>query len=201
MSQTNLADPDVVVESDQEVIDVPDDSASQSAGNKRALGRPASDAWNNFKRIPNPNPGNSKYLGVCKDCGQKVTAKPEDLRRHASHCTKSSKETRLASHFWCSSSLITLLLCLSDWYCHILAGLTSISCSTTEMLEVFSEFYDGDKQDMHGQNVDNTRIDSSVPFSAKEFDLDFTGSAEQVELFNMDFGVSTDAYDLNELLE
>lgn len=74
-------------------------------------------------------------------------------------------------------------------------------CSTTEMLEVFSEFYDGDKQDMHGQNVDNTRIDSSVPFSAKEFDLDFTGSAEQVELPNMDFGVSTDAYDLNELLE
>ncbi|DBB12533.1 TPA: hypothetical protein ACH3X3_005326 [Trebouxia sp. C0006] len=49
-------------------------------------------------------------------------------------------------------------------------------CSTTEMLEVFSEFYDGDKQDMHG-------------------------SAEQVELPNMDFGVSTDAYDLNELLE
>ena len=99
MSQTNLADPDVVAESDQEVIDVPDDSASQSAGSKRAPGRPASDAWNNFKRIPNPNPGNSKrnYLGVCKDCGQKVTAKPEDLRRHASNCTKSSKETRLAS--------------------------------------------------------------------------------------------------------
>ncbi|DBB08871.1 TPA: hypothetical protein ACH3X3_007517 [Trebouxia sp. C0006] len=69
------------------------------------------------------------------------------------------------------------------------------------MLEVFSEFYDGDKQDMHGQNVDNTRIDSSVPFNAKEFDLDFTGSAEQVELPNMVFGVSTDAYDLNELLE
>ena len=46
---------------------------------------------------------------------------------------------------------------------------------------------------MHGQNVDNTRIDYSVPFSAKEFDLDFTGSAEQVELTNMDFGVSTDA--------
>ncbi|DBB00081.1 TPA: hypothetical protein ACH3X1_013937 [Trebouxia sp. C0004] len=42
--------------------------------------------------------------------------------------------------------------------------------------------------------------DSSVPFSAKEFDLDFRGSAEQVELPNMDFGVSTDAYDLNELL-
>ena len=74
-------------------------------------------------------------------------------------------------------------------------------CSITEMLEVFSEFYDGDKQDMHGQNVDNTRIDSSVPFSAKEIDLDFTGSAEQVELPNMDFGVGTHAYDLNELLE
>ncbi|DBA79882.1 TPA: hypothetical protein ACH3X1_008207 [Trebouxia sp. C0004] len=50
------------------------------------------------------------------------------------------------------------------------------------------------------QCVDDTRIDSSVPFSAKEFDHDFTGSAEQVELPNMDFGVSTDAYDLNELL-
>ncbi|DBA95103.1 TPA: hypothetical protein ACH3X1_002615 [Trebouxia sp. C0004] len=75
-------------------------------------------------------------------------------------------------------------------------------CSTTEMLEVFSEFYDGDKQDMRGQFVDDTRIDSSVPFSAREFDLDFTGSAEQVEFPNMDFGVSTDidAYDLNELL-
>ena len=73
--------------------------------------------------------------------------------------------------------------------------------TSTEMLEVFGEFYDGDKQDMHGQNVDNIRIDSSVPFSAKEFDLDFTGSAEQVELPNMDFGVSTHAYDLNELLE
>ncbi|DBA95997.1 TPA: hypothetical protein ACH3X1_001504 [Trebouxia sp. C0004] len=36
-------------------------------------------------------------------------------------------------------------------------------CSTTEMLEVFSDFYDGDKQDMRGQYVDNTRIDSSVP--------------------------------------
>ncbi|DBA78012.1 TPA: hypothetical protein ACH3X1_009104 [Trebouxia sp. C0004] len=66
------------------------------------------------------------------------------------------------------------------------------------MLNTSSEFYDGDKQDMHGQYVDNTRIDC-VPFSAKEFDLDFRGS-EQVELPNMDFGVSTDAYDLNELL-
>ncbi len=81
MSQTNLADPDVVAESDQEVIDVPDGSASQSAGNKRAHGRPASDAWNNFKRIPNPNPGNSKrkYLGVCKDNRQTVLAKPEEV--------------------------------------------------------------------------------------------------------------------------
>ncbi|DBA98158.1 TPA: hypothetical protein ACH3X1_014777 [Trebouxia sp. C0004] len=73
-------------------------------------------------------------------------------------------------------------------------------CSTTEMLEVFSEFYDGNKQDMRGQYVDNIRIDSSVPLGAKEFDLDFTGSAEQVELPNMDFGVGTDAYDLKELL-
>ncbi|DBA74386.1 TPA: hypothetical protein ACH3X1_011151 [Trebouxia sp. C0004] len=67
------------------------------------------------------------------------------------------------------------------------------------MLEVFSEFYDGDKQDMRGQYVDDIRIDC-IPFNAKEFDPDFTGSAEQVELPYMDFGVSTDAYDLNELL-
>ncbi|DBA75168.1 TPA: hypothetical protein ACH3X1_010481 [Trebouxia sp. C0004] len=73
-------------------------------------------------------------------------------------------------------------------------------CSTTEMLEVFSEFFDDDKQDVRGQYVDNTRIDSNVPFGAKESDLDITGSAEQVELPNMDFGASTDAYDLNELL-
>ena len=154
MSQNNPADSDAVAGSDQEIIDVPDDSASQSAGNKRAPGRPASDAWNNFKRILNPNPGNSKskYLGVCKDCGQKVTAKPEDLRKHASNCRKSSKETKMAS------------------------------------------------QVQQIKYVDDTRIDSSVPFSAKEFDLYFTGSAEQVELPNMDFGVNTNAYDLNELL-
>ncbi|DBB11857.1 TPA: hypothetical protein ACH3X3_006004 [Trebouxia sp. C0006] len=143
MSQTNLADPDVVAKSDQEVIDVPDDSASQSAGNKRAPGRPA---------IAEAVIQEAQRTDAIDDC---------DVR---------------------SAPSVEL-------------------CSTTEMLEVFSEFYDGDNQDMHGQNVDNTRIDSSVPFSAKEFDLDFTGSAEQVELPNMDFGVSTDAYDLNELLE
>ena len=99
MSQTNPADPYAVAQSHEENIAVPDDSASRFAGTKRAPGRPASDAWTNFKRIPNPNPGNSKrkYLGVCKDCGQKVTAKPEDLRKHASNCRKSDKETRLAS--------------------------------------------------------------------------------------------------------
>ena len=48
-------------------------------------------------------------------------------------------------------------------------------CSTTEMLEVFSEFYDGDKQDMRGQYASyDTRIDCSVSFRAKEFDLDLT---------------------------
>ncbi|DBA97328.1 TPA: hypothetical protein ACH3X1_015066 [Trebouxia sp. C0004] len=52
-------------------------------------------------------------------------------------------------------------------------------CSTSEMLNTSSEFYDGDKQDMHGQYADNTRIDSSVPFSAKEFDLDFRGSVSR----------------------
>ncbi|DBB06417.1 TPA: hypothetical protein ACH3X1_011977 [Trebouxia sp. C0004] len=117
MSQSNLADPDVVAESDEEIIDVPDESAPQ-------LGH---------------------------DC---------DVR---------------------SAPSVEL-------------------CSTAEMLELFSEFYDGDKQDMRGQHVDNTMIHSSVPFGAKEFDLDFTGSAEQVELPNMDFGVSTDAHELNELL-
>ena len=84
--------------------------------------------------------------------------------------------------------------------CDVRSAPSAEVCSTAEMVEVFSEFYHGDKQDMRGQYVDDNRIDSSVPFSAKEFDLDFTGSAEQVELPNMDFGVSTDAYDLNELL-
>ena len=51
------------------------------------------------------------------------------------------------------------------------------------LVEVFSEFYGGDKQDMPGQCVDDTRIECS--FSAKKIDFDFTGSAEQVELPNM----------------
>lgn len=43
---------------------------------------------------------------------------------------------------------------------------------------------------MRGWYVDDTRIDSNVPFSAEEFDLDFTGSAEQVQFPSMDFGVA-----------
>ena len=33
------------------------------------------------------------------------------------------------------------------------------------LVEVFSEFYGGDKQDMPGQYVDDTRIDSNVPYN------------------------------------
>ena len=61
MSQTNPADSDAVAESGEDIVDVPDDSALQSAGETRFPGRPASVAWTNLNRISNPSPGNYKH--------------------------------------------------------------------------------------------------------------------------------------------
>ena len=65
---------------DSDAADTPDrcdagdihrtDQDSQTVGSKRKAGRPVGDAWDTFKKEPNPNPGGSKrlWMGVCKFC-------------------------------------------------------------------------------------------------------------------------------------
>ena len=76
--------------------------------------------------------------------------------------------------------------------CDIRAAASMDLCSTEEMLQVFHKYYDGDVQGMARSSINSTRIQANVDIQAKEFDLDFTGKVDQVELPDMDFG-TTDA--------
>ena len=43
-------------------------------------------------------------------------------------------------------------------------------------------YYEGDVQDMSRSTINNTNIQASVDVKAAEFDLDFSGKVDQVEL-------------------
>ena len=76
-------------------------------------------------------------------------------------------------------------------------------CSTSELMEVFTEFYEGDKQDMKESDtvVSNSSIDTSVDIHATEFDLEFEGaSATEFNLPNLDFGNNTESFNVEDLL-
>lgn len=49
---------------------------TQSVASKRKAGRPSTDAWATFKKLPNPNPGRSKrnWIGVCQFCDWKISS-------------------------------------------------------------------------------------------------------------------------------
>lgn len=95
---------------DSDAADTPDrsdagdidltDQHSQTVGSKRKAGRPVGDAWDTFKKEPNPNPGGSQrlWIGVCKFCDCKITSgKVADLRTHAANCKKATPEAKLAA--------------------------------------------------------------------------------------------------------
>ena len=59
------------------------DQGSQSVGSKRKAGRPVTNAWDTFKKVPNPDSGKLKrnWMGVCQFCDCKIASgKVEDLR-------------------------------------------------------------------------------------------------------------------------
>ena len=58
------------------------------------------------------------------------------------------------------------------------------------MMSVFEEYYENDVQDMARSRVNSTCIDTSVDVRAKEFDLYFSGQADQVQVPDMDFGTT-----------
>ena len=76
------------------------DQGSQSVGSKRKAGRPVTNAWDTFKKVPNPDPGKSKrnWMGVCQFCDCKIASgKVEDLRAHAANCKKATPDAQLAA--------------------------------------------------------------------------------------------------------
>ncbi|DBA89268.1 TPA: hypothetical protein ACH3X1_016407 [Trebouxia sp. C0004] len=75
-------------------------------------------------------------------------------------------------------------------------------CSTSEMMEVSSEYYEGDKHDMaqsHMQ-INDASINASVEVKAKEFDLDYEGTSAEFNLPDIDFGNTTDSFRVEDLL-
>lgn len=96
--QLGAADPENL--SASEGTDLTDQGSQSTAGAKRKGGRLHSDAWETFKKVPNPNPGSTRrnYIGVCKFCECKITSgKAEHLRAHAASCTKANPEAQLAA--------------------------------------------------------------------------------------------------------
>ena len=76
------------------------DQGSRSVGSKRKAGRPVTNAWDTFKKVPHPDPGKSKrnWMGVCQFCNCKIASgKVEDLRAHAANCKKATPDAQLAA--------------------------------------------------------------------------------------------------------
>ena len=74
-------------------------------------------------------------------------------------------------------------------------------CSTEEMMSVFEEYYVSDVKDMARSSINSTCIETCVDVRAKEFDLDFNGQADQVQVLDMDFGTTEPgAWSVDELL-
>jgi len=101
VAESTASDAAIEIPSSEEESDDRCDQDSQATlGSKRKRsGRPNSDAWETFKKVPNPNPGKSKrkWLGQCRFCNKKVEAKVEHLRVHASKCTEASPDGQLAA--------------------------------------------------------------------------------------------------------
>lgn len=85
--------------------------------------------------------------------------------------------------------------------CDIRAAPSMDLCSTEEMMSVFEEYYVSDVKDMARSSINSTCIETCVDVRAKEFDLDFNGQADQVQVLDMDFGTTEPgAWSVDELL-
>ena len=85
--------------------------------------------------------------------------------------------------------------------CDIRAASSMDLCSTKELMSVFTEFYDGDMQDMAKSHVNRACTEASVDVSATEFDLGFAGNVAQVSMPDMDYGDDDGGWDVDALLQ
>ncbi|DBA98079.1 TPA: hypothetical protein ACH3X1_014701 [Trebouxia sp. C0004] len=138
------------------------DQGSQSVGSKRKAGRPVTSAWDTFKKVFNPNPGKTKrnWVGVCQ-FGRKNLC--ETLKHFCNRRRILQKAEELAN---------------AD-------AVAAEAQQKLSRMRVFNEYYEGDVQDMSKSSINNI-----VDVKAAEFDLDFSGKVDQVELPDMDFGTS-----------
>ena len=67
----------------------------------------------------------------------------------------------------------------------LLAAPSSDLRSIEEMMHVFDEYFKGDIQDMGRSIINNTNIEANVGVNATDFDLDFNGKVDQVEMPNV----------------
>ncbi len=70
--------------------------------------------------------------------------------------------------------------------------------STSEVLDMFAEYYEADRADASKTIVDNDRVDSSLDFKDKA--LDSTKVVHSVTARASTMGNSTEVFDINTLL-
>ena len=73
-------------------------------------------------------------------------------------------------------------------------------CDTSEMLQMFAEYTEGDKADMHaaGFAVNGVSIDAAFDINDSVFDLDFNGggSSGRAEIAEIDHGDNEEDFDV-----
>ena len=70
----------------------------------------------------------------------------------------------------------------------------------TEMLEMFAEYYDADKEDAASRGVNASTIESAYDFSDKCFSLTYQGEGSFIEVPRNDHGDCDEDVDLGALV-
>ena len=73
-------------------------------------------------------------------------------------------------------------------------------CDTTEMLEMFAEYYDADKEDAASRSVNASTIESAYDFNDKCFGLTYQGEGSFIEVPRNDHGDCDEEFDLGALV-
>ena len=82
---------------------------------------------------------------------------------------------------------------------HVSAAPDMGLCNTTELMDMLDGYYKADLNDI--QHEDRSSIHTGMACNDTAFDLDFQGNVAQQALPNIDFGTSTERFDVNDVLE
>ncbi|DBB01769.1 TPA: hypothetical protein ACH3X1_000386 [Trebouxia sp. C0004] len=168
----SAADPPI----EEDVIDV-DELENVSGKNHR----PLDDIWQYYKKIKLPFEQAAKlhrhYDATCKGCGDRVSGKPQLMRKHTSKCTSTplvncthcvSKPRQLTQMAAISLAINQLVRKVLQ---RVLTGTLTVSESRhtrSEITELFAEYYESDCKEFEGNYMlndksTNTDIDFNHP--------------------------------------